>query len=184
MNTDPLLFKDTSYIHESIEFQRRLSKSCPSVFEISTFSDPPWPGFYGYDYTQYALDAALDSRDDQADYFLFTNGDNLFNEGMFLNVLPFFRNQSDLVAFSFVSHHVRQGNRNNVISVKYERQNIDLSSVFFSKRVLLENRESANFVPEGQVTQGTFYADWQFISRMMEGKAKAAIAPGVLLFHQ
>lgn len=183
MNTDPVLFKDTAYIRTSIRQQDQLLSLCQcSDFEILTFQEPPWPDFYGYDYTQYALEKILDRNQDHADYFLFTNGDNLFNEGLFLKVLPYFKDKSDLVAFSFVSHHLRY---ELLKPIKYELSYIDLSSVFFSKRVLSRNRTSTNFIPQGPITTGVFEADWHFINRMMGlNDVKASIAPGVLLFHQ
>ena len=182
MNTDSELYSDTSYIRDALQEQSRILQACRcATLEIVKFPEAPWDGFYGYDYTQHALERLLDDSSARADYYLFTNGDNLFSDVLFLNVLPYFEKAADLVAYSFVSHHFEHA----IIPVEYKVAHIDLSAVFFRSSMLRQHRAAANFVPLGHNTTGLWEADWYFIERLIkQDGVRAEVAPGVLLFHQ
>jgi hypothetical protein len=182
MNTDSELYEDTSYMRAALREQGQLLRACRcATFEIVKFPEAPWDGFYGYDYTQYALERLLDDSSARADYYLFTNGDNLFSDALFLCVLPYFEKAADLVAFSFVSHHSQR----RAIPVEYRVGHIDLSSVFFRSSMLRQHRAAANFVPLGRNTTGLWEADWYFMERLIkQDGVRAEIVPAVLLFHQ
>ena len=183
MNTDSELYGDTSYMRAAIREQGRLLRACRcATLEVVTFREAPWDGFYGYDYTQYALERLLDDSSARAaDYYLFTNGDNLFSDALFLKVLPYFSKSISLITFSHTSHHIG----NNLIPAEFKMTRLDLSSVFFSGDILARNRTAANFMPQGRATECIYAADWCFVERLLatEG-ATAEVAPGVLLFHQ
>lgn len=157
---------------------------CASA-EIRTFSDPPWRGAYGYDYTQMALDDVLHT-DGPEDYILFTNGDNTFNVGFLDGMLEHMDAKVDLAAFHFVSHHKRDGVKYKQIAVRFEVNSIDLSSLIFRKQALKEARVAgaANFIPQGKQSKPFASRDGLFVAGMASRNVTKVISPGVFLFHQ
>lgn len=187
VNTDPNSWQDNTFMGNVLQQTQWPLSSCPnSSVEVKTFSEQPWPNAYGYDYTQYALDYLL--QDDKShDYFLFTNGDNLFNADLFKATLPFMDEGNDIIAYDFVTHHHREGIMNTLVKVRFQLSFIDLGAALFSHKAITAARKDGlgTFIPERELTKDMFSRDWRFVEELISRPGvTTAIAPGVLLFHQ
>lgn len=58
---------------------------------------------YGYLATDIALEQILEDHD--CDYFLFTNGDNLYTRTLFTHTLPYMQSKFDVIGFDFISRY-------------------------------------------------------------------------------
>lgn len=183
VNTDPKSWQDNTFMGNVLQQTQWPLSSCPnSSVEVKTFPEQPWPDAYGYDYTQYALDYILQG-DESHDYFLFTNGDNLFNADFLKATLPFMDEGNDIIAYDFVSHH----QSNTLIKVRFQFTFIDLASALFSHKAIAAARKDGRgtFTPERELTKDMFFRDWRFVEELISRPGvTTAIAPGVLLFHQ
>lgn len=208
MNTDSQHWQELTYMHQAIQTSVQWLKDCPrSSMEVMQFTETPWEGAYGYDYTQHALehllygcrlvgnrctppDAASQRMSRQPDYLMFTNGDNLFNVATFKAVVPHMEKQIDVIAFHFVSHHGRDNVKNVVIQTVFKTEFIDLSSAFYrAARLVAVGNRVANFVPHGKTTSQMFVRDGLFAEGIVNATVNGAntstiIVPQVLLFHQ
>lgn len=186
LNTDQETWRETTFMVNALNQVKDLLVNCKcACAEIRTFSTPPWKDSYGYDYTQWALNDALNTNGPE-DYILFTNGDNIFNVGLFSEMLQHLDAGVDLAAFQFVSHYDLNGGRYRQMHVRFEPGRIDLSSLFFRKQALKEARAAggANFIPKGRQSYPFEGRDGIFVKAMVSRNVTKVISHGVLLFHQ
>jgi hypothetical protein len=189
MNTDPQDFEDVAFIKDTIAHASVVAPRS-SRAEILTFPSAPWKGFYGYDYTQYAMEHILENLNEKAcKYILFTNGDNLFGVNLFLLAFPSMQKQVDIVAWRFVSRYLRLDNggekkkfTHQAVNTKFELYHIDLSSAIFKAKTLQMFKPS--FIPDGNQTKQTTLRDWKFIEQLLERNVSHTILPHVLFLHQ
>ena len=139
--------------------------------------EPPFqsePSTYGYDLTDWALEALIDSGG--CTHFLTTNADNYYIPGFLAATEEEINKGKDLVAFDFLTHHPRDGT--NVIDVKLERKFIDLGSFVISAEVV--RKSGATFLPSGLATEEMFARDWFFVDKvqkyMKENKRQGRIS--------
>jgi len=125
----------------------------------------PEPSFYGYDATDWALDTLLASG--SCTHFLFTNGDNYYLPSLVEEVAKEIEKEKLFIAWDFLTHHPRKDS--NVITVRLQRQFIDLGSFVVSASVLVTSDFVAKFMPFGDGTGGDFFArDWHFVKSVTD----------------
>ena len=140
--------------------------------------------FYGYDYTDLMLSTVLSKQ--SCDFLMFTNGDNLYNNVWFDTVAPvLLSNQTlNIVAWDFISHHNRNGTRQQPIQVAIERQRVDLGSMIIRAKLFSEHQ--IRFLPKSIFTGELFARDWFVIDKLNKSIAPSTVhlIHRVLLFHQ
>ena len=125
-------------------------------------------GVYGYDSTDYLLSYMLLMPQCLDGWIMFTNGDNMYNNMWFDSVASHLVHETvDLVAWDFVTHHVRSvGNRSNlrqqVVKVAIERTFIDLGSALFRSSLFV--RANTHFLDKTVFTTDLFARDFKMIS--------------------
>mmetsp|Transcript_14700 Transcript_14700/g.29993 ORF Transcript_14700/g.29993 Transcript_14700/m.29993 type:complete len:515 (+) Transcript_14700:2-1546(+) len=127
--------------------------------------EPPFqsePSTYGYDLTDWALEALIDSAG--CTHFLTTNADNYYIPGFLAATEENINKGKELIAFDFLTHHPRDGT--NVINVKLERKFIDLGSFVTSAEVI--RKSGATFLPNGLATEELFARDWFFVDKVQK----------------
>lgn len=130
---------------------------------------------YGYDATDLALELSLHSGG-SCDYYLFTNGDNLYANALFQTPATLMRQSIDMIAFDFVSHH----HHNKLNSVEFFNSYVDLGAVLVSRRAIQE--ANATFV--GNRTS-CFACDWYFFASLLNRTdVTTRIVREVLFLHQ
>ena len=84
---------------------------------------------YGYDSTDMMLKEML--REPHCEWILFSNGDNFYNRAWFSTVssIAASNEQTKIIGWNFITHHVRDGQYNSVVKIKLERAHVDLGSV-------------------------------------------------------
>lgn len=172
-------------------------KQCPcSTIEILHLpKKQPLATAFGYDYTQYATDFFLSEcehgsnnigadRSCTRDYVLFTNGDNLFNVATFHTLLPYIRNGTNVIGFSFVSHYSRGGYTNGCVNSKLKLFNADLSSVIYSYDTVRQAAvRGVNFVPWKNEDWAPADGIW-LEAVIAASNASTVTLKNVLSFHQ
>ncbi|KAG5189543.1 hypothetical protein JKP88DRAFT_233128 [Tribonema minus] len=69
---------------------------------------------YGYILSDLVMDELLHGKMEgvaQCDYFMLTNGDNLYSSRLLPSALPYMRTDIDLIGFEFLSHYSIKDNR-------------------------------------------------------------------------
>ena len=144
---------------------------------------------YAYDATDEALDAIV-AAGAQCDYLLVTNGDNLYSAYLLDAIMPLMDKRAPLIAWDFVSHHLRDNTANTHISVAIREKFIDLGS--FAARFEFYKRYNLRFVANAREFSGScagfFAADYcmaERVSRLAARlKARVALLHSILMFHQ
>ena len=140
--------------------------------------------FYGYDYTDLMLSTVLSKQ--SCDFLMFTNGDNLYNNVWFDTVAPvLLSNQTlNIVAWDFISHHNRNGTRQQPIQVAIERQRVDLGSMIIRTKLFSDHQ--IRFLPKSIFTGELFARDWFVIDKLNKSipPSTVQLIHRVLLFHQ
>jgi hypothetical protein len=145
---------------------------------------------------------------------MFTNGDNMYNKAWFGTVAPIAseRTELSLIAWDFVTHHVRNGLANSVISVNIARKFIDLGSVMIrssslyrrldgngssgfgsaQKKTSITNRLNPyvvpfhRFLPQSIFTTDLFARDFHLLEMVNRTliPSQIELIHSVLMFHQ
>ena len=144
---------------------------------------------YAYDATDEALDAIVAAQA-QCEYLLVTNGDNLYSAYLMDAITPLMDKRAPLIAWDFVSHHLRDDAANTHISVAIHEKFIDLGS--FAARFEFYNKYNLRFVANAREFTGScagfFAADYcmaERVSRLAARlKARVALLHSILMFHQ
>ena len=139
---------------------------------------------YGYQATQEIIDILVDN--DDCDWIVTTNGDNLFDPLFFENTGVVDEESAGIIGFDFISHHLRpasngQTRMNQHIAVAMVRGHVDLSSVLLRRKMLAEC-PSAKFFPSCDDVD--FAQDWVVLDKLLtDCNAAHRVVPEVLLFH-
>jgi hypothetical protein len=132
---------------------------------------------YGYDFTDIVLDRVLERS--ACDYFLFTNGDNLYSRYFFSAASSHMKDGIDLIAVDFACHHAG----NHLRQVLFYNSGIDLGAALVSRRSI--DATGARFL-RGQVNATTraYYADWLFFAALLADNATStALIRQILFMH-
>ncbi|KAJ3305442.1 hypothetical protein HDV03_001536 [Kappamyces sp. JEL0829] len=158
------------------------------------------PHEYGYAYTDAAADLML--RDQQAypcDYFIFTNGDNLYSKGLVDDYLAKdMEDDLDIVGFDFVSHHPRESagtdryieNDGTRIGIRADFQMSFLDLGAFMIKASFMEQQQLRFVPIGlryfqdHPYGPLFFADGMLIEEASRRTEKKKIHRQTLMLHQ
>lgn len=160
-----------------------------------------WTGYsplhdrFGYDMTDMAIQYLMrkgkrtDGTSSSCSHFMFTNGDNMYNSGMFASTkspssknLPILKDalqdkiHNDLVLFDFICHHHPE----QFTPVVMIKGRIDLGAGIFSARVF---DDGVRFLPQGAETHDLFNRDW-LTFHTVSAKYKVAFVHRVLFMHQ
>ena len=139
---------------------------------------------YGYQATQEIIEILVDN--DNCDWIVTTNGDNLFGPLFFENTGVVDEESAGIIAVDFVSHHLwptsdGQVRMNQHIAVAMALARVDLSSVLLRRKMLAEC-PSAKFFPS--CDDVVFAQDWVVLDKLLtDCNAAHRVVPEVLLFH-
>jgi len=154
-------------------------RTIPDALIFQTTYQPGSPQTdYGYPNTNSALQEILNSTH-TCNYFLFTNGDNLFIAGFFPVVGPWMLNQTTVIGWNYLTHY-------NTYSLKkpendFKERQIDLAGAMISRRHLLERFEYPFFMPS---LYGWKEADGKFWERAALFADAKMLNESFLLVHQ
>jgi hypothetical protein len=139
---------------------------------------------YGYEATQQIIDFLV--KDDNCDWILATNGDNLFSPRFFESTGVIDEKSASMIGVDFVTHHIRktpdgQERKYQRVPVRMEEAWVDLSSVLIKRKTLAEC-PSAKFFPSCRKVR--FTQDWKVFNALITHcNATSRIVPEVHLFH-
>jgi hypothetical protein len=139
---------------------------------------------YGYQATQEIIDFLVDN--DNCDWVVTTNGDNLFGPLFFEHTGVFDEESASIVGVDFVTHHLRpardgQKHKNQHIEVAMELKFVDLSSVLIRRKTLTEC-SSAKFFPSCDEVR--YNQDWIVFNKLLtDCNATYRLVPEILLLH-
>jgi GT2 family glycosyltransferase len=178
MNTDPVAYKETTFMTE-VASVVNTAAGYEAVLVMEASSSPSWAHAYGYDATDTMLDRLLDASD--CTHFLFTNGDNFYNNEWLTRIAGAVKAGKLMVAWDFTTHHKRG---HNMITVKFQRKFVDLGAVLVDRWGI--ERTGARFVPRGPFTDDFFARDWWFFEKIYDlaGEEGIAYEHQVLFMHQ
>lgn len=151
---------------------------------------------YGYSYTDAAIFYLLNhSRTYLCDYFVFTNGDNLYAGGFVDFIADDMKNEFDIIGFNFISHYVRYKPMNrgsedlddgtmHVVDSEFEYANIDLGA-FVIRAELLDLHKNLRFVAISRISKWDVKgADGYLIAKSSNLAKTSRMHRQVLLIHQ
>ncbi|KAI2502320.1 hypothetical protein MHU86_12124 [Fragilaria crotonensis] len=139
---------------------------------------------YGYQATQEIIDVLVDN--DNCDWIVTTNGDNLFGPRFFERTGVFDEESVSIVGVDFATHHLREARDGQMrmyqhIPVAMSLGNVDLSSVLVRRKALAEC-PNAKFFPSCEEVK--FYQDWVVLEMLLEDcNATYRLVPEILLLH-
>ncbi|KAJ3373489.1 hypothetical protein HDU91_006890 [Kappamyces sp. JEL0680] len=172
---------------------RRLASVLPiTASDAQRYFDLESGQEYGYAYTDAAIDLLLANKARYpCDYFLFTNGDNLYASGFIDDYLDRDMKQDlDIIAFDFISHHkwsdarqegyhVTDGTRVS-INADFRTMHVDLGAFVIKAEFLAGHH--LRFVRAGQTD--FFTADGSFIEQAAALTDRKRVHHQVLMIHQ
>jgi len=152
-----------------------------SIADVPIFNTiyQPSSGNFGYLNTNVALREILESKH-RCDYFLFTNGDNLFAGGLFAILLPYVRNHTPLIGWNWVSHYQQYAIRSR--KTEWKPRGIELASAIISRSHLLRSFEYPYFSPGDGA--GWLRADGLFWQKAAKLSNHSILLSSYLLVHQ
>ncbi|KAI2502334.1 hypothetical protein MHU86_12138 [Fragilaria crotonensis] len=139
---------------------------------------------YGYQATQEIIDVLVDN--DNCDWIVTTNGDNLFGPRFFERTGVFDEESVSIVGVDFATHHLRNARDGQVrmyqhVPVAMSLGYVDLSSVLVRRKALAEC-PNAKYFPSCEEVK--FHQDWVVLEILLEGcNATYRLVPEILLFH-
>ena len=190
INTDPLQ-QGTSDLRTRTEaFSRRKFRAINQNVSYLPLANSRYDkSLYAYDATDDALDA-ISKADTGCEYMLVTNGDNLYSAYLLDAIAPLMAQHVPLIAWDFVSHHLRNNTANTYISVAIREKFIDLGS--YATRFDFYQKYRLRFVENARVFPGScasfFAADYCMAERVAKLarrlKSQVALKHSILMFHQ
>eukprot|EP00026_Physarum_polycephalum_P012256 Phypoly_transcript_12546.p1 GENE.Phypoly_transcript_12546~~Phypoly_transcript_12546.p1 ORF type:complete len:312 (+),score=25.20 Phypoly_transcript_12546:101-1036(+) len=152
---------------------------------------------FGYAQTDLMIEQlATPGHPHKCDYFLVTNGDNLYSRDLMKHTIGFLRNGLDLVGFHFVSHYCYSWATNykprtgcySQLYTEFIRFRIDLGAALFKKDRMLDL--NINFImnalkeyPDGSMSR-VHILDGEFFEGFNVNGTTSTIVSAVLLVHQ
>ncbi len=194
---------DTEYSSSEFQSQMKLlitqfnteysSKYSRVYFVIDKLTPPRSRGknqFFGYDSTDFLLSALQNSISEgklRCDWLMFTNGDNMYNSAWLNSIGPSLISSSpklNAIAWDFVTHHSRGGDKQQYVRVALKRQYIDLGSIII--RTELYNTLNLRYLPESIFTKDLMARDYLLIERLIEelNPKTIKLLHRCLMFHQ
>ena len=152
---------------------------------------------YGYSYTDAALNYLMKKdTTEQCQYFLITNGDNLYTKSFVDDYISKDMNESyDIIGYDFISHHKRissqvdryiynDGSRVHV-DADFVRSRLDLGA-FIIKKEFLRQYDELRFLKQKLASRNSIYhdADGYFIEYANSKTEKKIIHRQILFMHQ
>ena len=142
--------------------------------------------FYGYDTTDMLLSYIIDNNDiHTCDWLMLTNGDNTYNSIWLDTITPIIlHNNTNIIAWDFVSHHRRGNGTEQVIHVNMIRKYIDLGSMITRMSLYMNN--NIKFLSESLFTSDLFARDYYVINKIYNSihNNTVQLLHNVLMFHQ
>lgn len=153
--------------------------------------------FYGYDSTDFIVSHMLHIYQNSmssrhylhmpstCDWLMLTNGDNMYNSAWFDAIAPYISKPAyDLVGWDFISHHIREGESNQLIRIELKRKYVDLGSVIIRSNLYLKAK--SEFLPDSVFTKDLFARDFLMLQAMLPftSPEKCHLQHRCLLFHQ
>ncbi|CAF4728065.1 unnamed protein product [Rotaria sp. Silwood1] len=181
IDTDPLRTSFPTWIDTILSDVNNVYQTCQIYNLHYHINITPKHGYYGYDGTDIAMDFIL--KNDNCAYIMFTNGDNLYNINLFSIINEATLLGTDIIAWDFITHHVRNGTLNTAIKVKFTRQHVDLGCVLYASKLIKES--GVKFLPENG-TSDLFARDWHFVESILKSRKgiTTKLYHEVLLMHQ
>jgi len=151
---------------------------------------------YGYVQADLMMEELISSKKYQCDYFVATNGDNLYNVDFLAHTVEYTRKSTDLVAVGFASHYCfKNAEVFRPIAGCYAQQEpefkvqrIDVGGALIRKEKMVEAH--LNFVmnylkndPTGTHTE-FWFLDGYFFQEMIKMNSTRGYVPGVYFTHQ
>ncbi|KAJ3347610.1 hypothetical protein HDU91_006738 [Kappamyces sp. JEL0680] len=158
--------------------------------------NPDYEKDFGYSHTDAAINYLLENEANyKCDFFLFTNGDNLYSNKFIDDYLQHdFEDGYDIIIFDFISRYQStiagswgdqhdDGTR-KVVQSKFQRRYIDLGA-FVIRASLMKEDPNLRFVETCRNTQyGFFEADGYLIEASVRKPTKNMVHRQVLMVHQ
>ena len=142
--------------------------------------------FYGYDTTDMLISYIIDNNDiHTCDWLMLTNGDNMYNSIWLDTITPIIlHNNTNIIAWDFVSHHRRGNGTEQVIHVNMIRKYIDLGSMITRMSLYMNN--NIKFLSESLFTSDLFARDYYVINKIYNSihNNTVQLLHNVLMFHQ
>ena len=142
--------------------------------------------FYGYDTTDMLLSYIVDNNDiHTCDWLMLTNGDNMYNSIWLDTITPIIlHNNTNIIAWDFVSHHRRDNNTEQVIHVNMIRKYIDLGCMITRMSLYINN--NIKFLTESLFTSDLFARDYYVINKIYNSinNNTVTLLHNILMFHQ
>jgi hypothetical protein len=152
--------------------------------------------FYGYDSTDILLSYILNlyqnsisnhlmqKSTSQCDWILFTNGDNMYNAAWLKTIAQYINKpEYSIIAWDFISHHLRDGESEQLIKVEFKRKFIDLGSIIIRAKVYIKSETV--FLPDAFYTTEIFARDYFAIeSNLQQTNNETVLIHKCLMFHQ
>ena len=139
---------------------------------------------HGYQATQAIVDIMVGN--DNCDWIVATNGDNLFSPRFFEQTGVFDEESATIVGVDFATHHVRVGSdgqprKHQRVQVAMYPCYVDLSSVLLRRKTLAEC-SSAKFFPSCEEVHHE--QDWLVLEHLITNcSATYRLVPEILLLH-
>lgn len=118
------------------------------------------------------------------EWIMFTNGDNAYSSSWLKSILRYMNPDYDIIAWDFITHHMRNNLSNQKISTNFTRKFIDLGSVIVRKSLF--DQSKVQFLDKSVFTVDLFARDYftiETLKAQTEFK-RTIIIPEVLFFHQ
>lgn len=172
VNTDPKDYTDTAFMTDAAEdANKRAGYAAVTVLDSAIINGgPPDKSMYGYDVTDKILETLLvknegnrslildsattkgavagpmaKSTNSTCTHFMFTNGDNFYNNQLVDSVIPSLQDGKRFIAWDFISHY-----KIKIFEVELKVQQIDLGAMLVDRRAI--EYSGARFLPQKEKT--------------------------------
>jgi len=191
INTDPAQQGSGELRARTEAFSRRKFRSTGQQVSFLPLAARSFDkSLYAYDATDEALDVMSRHAGAGCDYLLVTNGDNLYSAYLLDAIAPLMARRAPLIAWDFVSHHLRNNTANTHISVNVREKFIDLGS--YATRFDFYSKYGLRFLENAREFSGScagyFAADYCMAERVARLaarlKTRVVLMHSILMFHQ
>lgn len=146
--------------------------------------------FYGYDATDMLLEFMTKSEfasKSPCDWIMFTNGDNVYNSAWLDTISPMILNPKadyNAIAWDFVTHHARSGEKQQLIKVVMKRKFVDLGSIMIKAELF--SKFDLKYLPESVFTTDVIARDFHIVDKLIGliPPQSVRLIHRCLMFHQ